>query len=429
MTLSASGTTFVRQFLAFVLIIGFSVGLVAVHAHQDRRLSALDELVHVNSLYQAASGGIAKPGDQIGIDARRDAACRGIDTQPPPSSCQPLTEPAPRVASNGAQDPPLYYFATYGMAQAVRATGLVTDLVTAGRIADGVWLGAGLFLLWLVAQELGASLTSRLAMTALLATNGGILYISAVVNPNAAAIAGGAAVLLSTLLWEKRQLALAVPALIAATAMLLTNGAVLGVLAACVYLFARAFADGNPRGRPRRFYLVAGAMLAGVALSAEVAWIGLRSVVSHSSPISGLALPHGLDRVASEAATLITPLSFAPVSPATFHGWPAYLASFLVIGACAGAMLYLKELDRLRSLGLAAILVMLLGGPFVFVTIFVVQRIDADVPLWYGFSLIPALAAVTAAAADRSRLALAALAAVAAMGVWVQFAYLHGPLA
>jgi hypothetical protein len=424
-----------RRLGVAALILVFATGLVSMHVHAFTRLSLIDEIQHIDYLHRAESGGIVRTGDKISPFALHEAACRGLDNKIEAPTCSSLSQYPAGGINSADQNPPLYYYATLAVSRVVQLTGQARDIVTAGRLAGAAWLGLGLFVLWLIAEQLGAKVSTRAAMVVLIGSNAGVLYMSSIVNPDSTALLSGGLVLLAVLLWERGRAPLVLAALAAAAAVLLKNSNILGVIAVALYLALRAIApaDETEAGRSRRAYLVAAAVTLVSSAVAEYGWLLLRR---HIGLVSVASLPlnqqYHIDHLSPSQVLqvinyLATPLQQVTVTPFYFPVWPANLAALLVMGAVVGAICFHKGLGRLRSMAFASVAVLVLGGPFLVVTVFVLQKVLSEVPVRYGFSLLPMLGALTAYAAGRSRVGTTALWLVALASLLVQPFNLHNP--
>ncbi|HET6692862.1 MAG TPA: hypothetical protein VFG97_01045, partial [Pedococcus sp.] len=76
--------TLLPALLAIVAVV-----LVALQVHSYTRLSPIDELQHIDSLYKAPAA--PAPGDRVGQEAMRQQDCRGVDAPGfEPGPCRPL---------------------------------------------------------------------------------------------------------------------------------------------------------------------------------------------------------------------------------------------------------------------------------------------------------------------------------------------------
>ena len=258
-------------------VVAVVVGVVALQARDHSKFSRVDELQHFDYVLKSPSGGV-RIGEQYGLEAMGVVACRGIDLPgwapgtPRLSECgDPRPDPT-RSHSNGYNSAylhtPVYYSATALAGEAVlRLPGVDSSLV-AYRLVGAVWLAAGLALVWYALGLVGVGIAGRAAVVGLLGVSPVVVHASAMVNPDATALLGGAAVLVALLKWEAgRWPWWTVPAASAAAIWLrLTNSAAVGVIAA--YLMLRLW---QKRDRVRERLLVAGASSA-VAVLSVLAW-------------------------------------------------------------------------------------------------------------------------------------------------------------
>src|SRR5437660_6480466 len=136
-----------RVAISFGFILLLSITLVGLHVRAYPKLSPIDELQHIDALYRASHGEIVRRGQLVGQEAMGEEACRGIDALFRPPPCGGPYQPS-RFQEAGINTadihPPTYYFATVGVADLLRAVGLASNLVDAGRLVGALWLGLGL---------------------------------------------------------------------------------------------------------------------------------------------------------------------------------------------------------------------------------------------------------------------------------------------
>ena len=398
-----------RRSTGVAFILALSLTLVALHVRAYPRLSPIDELQHIDSLYRASHGQVVRSGEKVGQDAMREEACRGIDAAftPPPCGAPHQPEQFQENGFNTAEvHPPPYYFATAAAARVVQATGLAPNLVDAGRLVGGLWLALGLLSFWVAGRLVGAGRAALTAVTVLIATTPQVLYSSATVTPDATALLAGGGLLVVVLLWERKDRWLWLLPVAAALAVLLKVTNIVGVLAVATYLVVRWWNEerGSPAGsKPRRLPATV-IMLAGAGI-AEVGWL----IVRHALALPNPGTPPMTQRfsvsflsptqLGSQVVAFLTPISHPPTP--TFFNHPSVLAvvslfSALIVAACIGSVIYMRGVGQLESLALSGAATMLAGGPVLLIAIFLSQRVFIPLPSRYGLSFMPVLGAVVA---------------------------------
>ncbi len=258
-------------------VVAVVVGIVVLQVRDHPKFSRVDELQHFDYVLKSPSAGV-RIGEQYGLEAVRVVACRGIDLPgwepgtPKLSECgDPLPDPS-LSHSNGYNTAylhtPVYYSATALAGSAVLRLPGVDSWLVAYRLVGAVWLAAGLALVWYALGLVNVGVWGRAAVVGLLGVSPVVVHASALLNPDATALLGGAAVLVALLKWESgRWPWWTVPAVSAVAVWLrLTNSAAVGVVA--VYVVLRVW---QKRDRVRERLLVAGTSFA-VAVLSVLAW-------------------------------------------------------------------------------------------------------------------------------------------------------------
>src|SRR5690349_8139260 len=145
--------------VAGLLAVLVAVSLVLVGNIRDHpELSAIDEVGNGDYLFQASHGGMAQLGERLGPEITREMACRGVSYFPKPQGpCPGNGDPASVPGwdvTNSDIHPPTYYYVTAWIGAAILRVAPTDSLITAGRLVNILWLGAGLVLLYLVLRDL-----------------------------------------------------------------------------------------------------------------------------------------------------------------------------------------------------------------------------------------------------------------------------------
>ena len=404
--------------IAVALIIVGSFTVVALHVGAYTELEP-DELAHVNGIVKWGRFDVIRSGDHVGQEAMREQACRGIDQR---------TEPLPpcdsaRFDPNDFQDlgqshiaTPVYFVTTGLSARALRATGLVGSIVTAARLLGAIWLAAALVCIWFAAKELRITPAAAAVGIGLVATTPLTLHASAVVNPDATLLLGGAAILWTALRWERGASPWWLLAVVTAIAVITEPTVLLAVGLVALFLGLRALTSPSER---RRLLVGAGAVVLIAVVAALTVPNFWRDVVGSTretvreptrAQVENLhqatEVTHGapsLDVVWDQLDRLITPLREAYV-PAFLAKLPVtvtlQLTDWLLIGAAFAAVVAASRGSPLVALGVAA-LVMMLSGPLVELDIYRKYDVNFAVNARYGLPIVPALALLAAWCATR----------------------------
>lgn len=408
-----------RAVLPLILLPALALVLVGLHIHAYRQLSAIDEFQHVDALYRATRFQVVRAGDLALGHTLEVAACRGVERNPIPPCHSVYRHPDFPGGGYDTADihSPVYYYLTAAISGPFRLAGM--DLVDAGRLAGTVWLGAGLILIWKLAAELGARPAARWAVCVLTACSVNVLEASATVNTDATALAGGGLAALAALRLEDRRWPAWAGPLAGVAAAILKVHNLLGVLAAAGYSALR-----------RRWF--AGAAMLAAGVGAEVAWLIVRHLLSSASLadvpiIKGEHVDHlTASNIFLGLGSLVSPLSVPYVPGFLQHeavNLITTLQNLLLVGATVGGAAYLERGSRARAMAIAVTGAMLLGGPFLVISTFLVRHSFVPAFPRYGLSLVPVAMAVLAVAA-RTRLALAAVTLVAGSSLAVMIWYL-----
>ena len=230
-----------------LLLAGFAVVGTALPAVRVRELSILDEAAHIDSVFKVPS--VDRSGEKFLPQTLDEVSCRGgiaqwPDWQPPPCGVPQGVPPADYRIGSGGYDtadihPPVYYFATAALA-AVGLWFVDADAVTLMRLTGSLYLAVGICLTWLLARRLGANRWAAFGTAGLLVTAPNVLYMSSIVNVDAAVIMASAGFGLVVLaVWRRRSAWWALPLL--AVGLMLVKMTNLGALiAAALFLIITA---------------------------------------------------------------------------------------------------------------------------------------------------------------------------------------------
>jgi hypothetical protein len=335
------------------------------------------------------------------------------------------------------QQPPLYY--------AVPAAGLWVsahllpghlDEISVMRMTGALWLALGLGLLWLLWRDLGVPWLPRVGLSLALIAAPTLLLAQSTVNNDSTALAAGAAVTLATLRWAAGRLPLWVPLLLAVIALALkvTNVAVL--LMACAFVLVRRLQQSDRARQKWRSVLAPGALaFIGVCAAATVVvTLGWSAVQDSRATVDPMDIVQNMIMRAdhfnpgwliSALPSLLSPLS------------PEWLPSVMkgVIGTSVGQLVNIGLLllaavgavrarpgSTVRALAIATGAAALAFGPLMVLGNYAALDMYFQIPPRYGFSLLPAMAALagTAVRSRRGHWALVAVGAALYVAVAVQ---------
>lgn len=413
------GRSIARHLWVLVPILFLSFLLVGLHLQAYPTFSPIDERQHVDYLYRITRGELLRMGEQIGQETLRDEACRGLDwdlfTPPPCHPNRPYNPDIfPNLGYNSAHiHPPTYYFLTSVVAKSFRATGISRNFVSSARLAGGLWLGLALVLFWYAARELQISRVNRIVGSALLATTPTVIYASSTVNPDSMALLAGAALLFTTLVWERKRgrTVLLLPVMAAlAVGLKVTN--ILAVAAGAAYLLVRWWhgrkAEGIEPARERG-YLAAASYVAGAGIATTFLWMLLHTMLVRVpfDPAIELYKVDGLslNAVLSQMLAMVTPVKDAWLSP--FFRTDAVnlilqLVNLSLVAAVFGAVFYGRRKSPRTAVATAGGLVILFAGMALTVfNYFFNSRTFAGIPARYGISVLPFLFIALASALRR----------------------------
>jgi hypothetical protein len=437
--------------LAGLLVVLVAVSLVLVdNIREHPELSAIDEVGNGDYLYQASHGGIAQLGEELGPEITREMSCRGVTYFPEtrgecPGDGDPRSVPGVDV-TNSDIHPPTYYYVTAWLGKGILAVGSTDSLITAGRLVNVLWLGAGLVLLYLVLRDLRARVPARLAACLLVGLCPTVIQHLSMVNVTATAIPAGALVVLAAVRWEQRRWPLPLLALAAGLCIGLKADNLVPVLAVCLYLLARAAvafraqrageplapsvvttppgvapdaADPVAHGPRRpRTYLLAAVVTGAAALAVEIAWLAVRNAIAiggpWSNPGSVIFRRHDIriDDLVSQLPALVLPTGPVPNSAPLLS-----LAGVALVAGFAGAMLHRPLTDPLQQWGLAVTAAAVLGGPLLVLGTYLGSSIIFPLPGRYGFGLLAPMAMLLGVALRNRIVAFGLIAAISALAV------------
>lgn len=463
--LSVRSRAIVRALLPYFAVFAFVMTVTSIHVAQFQPLSPIDELRHLDYVERASNFDFPKLGDKLHQLAMREEACRGayVTGYESPPCRSPQFKPKD-FRDDGYQNatfhPPPYYFANGLVARAVVEVGISTSLVDPARIFSGFLVALGLCLTVLVGVRLG--LRPWPLAGASIAVVGALYPTFPFINPDAASILVGAAVLLTALLWERGRVPLWGLGVVGgvATGVKLTNAVAVGIVAlwflvraipadwpARVRVLVGVGSDPEPpvalskpsaedRELGSRSYLRAAVVLVAGALAIAFVWAAIDGVratidagqIPQNRAFAADGFPAlGLIFQPSNLFAFVPPFS-GPIPRFLISDVGmqdlAYLNVVVFTGALIVGALRFRRDDRISILAASTLLLLFLGGPLFSLLQVVFNDIWNTTAPRYGLSAIPLLVIVLASAA-RGRLSgflLTTYGAVAGVLMLIAFA-------
>ena len=399
----------------FVCVIA-PASLVSLQIHALPRFSPIDEPAHFDYVERAARAELPRQGERLLPTTLREVACDGLyfGAKLPPCAAPTLRpEDVPgRGSQYEAQQAPAYYVLTVPLRWLTRHVVGIDDRLAATRAANVFWLVAGLLLAWAAGRVMGIEPAPLTAALLLLACAPTVVYESAIVSNDAAALAAGASVgLVAALAYRSGRTswwAALFATGFAAAALKQSNDLVVVAIAAAFAVAAvRERADAERWTTTLRRWLPrGGALLLGAAV-ATVAWNVVhrsRALIDlHDEPAYAMlrASPHGFGVILRQATPLLDPLTAGYVSPETLGRDVEQVTSavvrWLVIGA-ALAGLFVSPRRWPHVLGLIAVPTLFLGGVALGLSLSLTYGMNPVLQPRHTLSLGPVLAIVLAAA-------------------------------
>lgn len=397
--------------LVVSLFIVLSAVLVGLHVEGNTKLSPIDELQHIDYLYQIPDP--PEPDDRVGQQALHQQLCRGVDAAGMETAkCQKgYLDPSvfqEKGYNTAAGYTPVYYTVTRVVAETIRVVTPIDNLVTAGRLVGALWLAAGLALIYLVGRLRGIGRGPLLVVTVLLVGSPAVLYPASTVAPDSAALASGGLLLLALTAWEQRPTRLRavwlVLAGVAAAAVKMTY--LVAVAAVSLYLLMRWIQERRDHQLPTVFTPVV-AVAAGVsALASSLAWT---AYVGSKPQIDPTDLPDMATRFAvpgfpwtgmgDSLLALVTPISnpWVVVGSPTLSGLSTVIISTMLVAGLLAAAVFAAAPTHEVTLARATLVAALVGAAGLVALSYITAGAYIPLPARYGAALVAPMAICTAA--------------------------------
>jgi hypothetical protein len=400
------------------------VSFVAIHIHENPRLSPIDEPAQFDYVSRIAQGSVPRLGQSFLPSTLHVVSCTGYalgsaGIPPCPGTRNPRSYPGDGYQYE-AQQPPTYYALTVPIRWiGIHLFGL--SILTATRLAGALWLALGLLTLWMAARLLRISIRCVVPIVLLLATAPVAIYHASIVSNDAPALfAGSLMALLGTLAWQRpgpwRAPTLLASAFVVTSFKLDDILAVLvvsGVLAAASWSAVRR--KEAPIGERLRSWFLkwrgsGGMLLAGGIISA-LAWVIINR---HLNLVDPKTLPTFADRrkgtvdlslIANESVQMLNPLT-GSYHPFHTNAVGATVASsfslrvqtitatvaecLLLVGGLAG--FFVRPRRWPQWTGILSLLILYVGGIGLGLAIWRTYDADPGVTGRYGLCVAPLLA-------------------------------------
>ncbi|WP_420450870.1 hypothetical protein [Ilumatobacter sp.] len=423
------------DWIACAVIVAAAFVLVGLHARAYPTLSPIDELQHIDYVFEAGRFEVPRINDRVGDEAMREAACRSVDSPNyvgPPCGLDAYLpdEFQERGVNTAATQFPPYYTATGLISRAVAATGVVDSQVTAARMVGALWAGAAWSVIWYVLAVLGIPRPNRAIVVALLMATPLTLFHAATVNADAILLLTGAVVTLATVQFERRRLNGWLVLLVYGATFFVEATNVLVVAACGTYLLARVtFGSGAWTLRRALPVLVLPAIL---VLRLRIARPLHRALFPPSprevtAPMFTERRVDGVDwdRVLQQIDATFTPVARA-YNPPFLRSQITYaligLTNWLLIATMFVTAVGLVAHRRTVWAARVTMVALLAAGPFYTFSFAYFSGSDFPAPGRFGLPLIALIAVAASAALDTrpARLVAGTLAAISmAYTVWL----------
>lgn len=187
----------VRRFLLVALGLAVvAVSLGGLHLSRATQWSPFDEHTHIDYAWQISRGSLPRAGSVIAPELLAEWSCArqtNVDFYLPECGADAAPEEYPGYGYNyNSGHPPLYYAVTGVIARAVDAVVPGFAFVTAGRVVSLGWLVAGMVVLYAALRRWRVPWQYAAPAVALLPAFPSLLSAATTINPDAAAVLGGA---------------------------------------------------------------------------------------------------------------------------------------------------------------------------------------------------------------------------------------------
>lgn len=403
----------------FVVLAIEVIALVVVHVGAFVELSPVDELMHFDNAVRASAPALVL--DERGLldqESLREIRCHerhdsSWQLAPEGAACLEATYDPEDFWWHGLNSSvghvPLYYLMTGIGARGLRMIVPSFGLLTWARLLGIVWTLGGCATVLAAAQRLRISRWATTAALAIVVAVPAQLAAASMVNPDAALLLVGGGLLLTALHVDDGSWPLWTLAIAAALAAWVDPAAVVAVAFVALFLAARAISAGGRPEVPRR--LIAAVVTIAAATVATASWLLLFRSATAPADFTGSpqAAAYEVDELALKNvighATLFAlwPPIDQPNAPAELRTEPVRVfgagAGTLLLGSLVGGLLRARLNDRLSAATIATAVALIISGPLLVVTNFVLSGLYFGIPSRYGLSALAPMALILASGA------------------------------
>ena len=400
-----------RDLIVCLLLVVASLATVAVHVPKHDTVSPIDEYVYIDYYAKVLDQGVVVRGEETGEYARQYLACHGVRAigYYPEALCATAGEGRDSAYPNAGTTSveaytPLYFGITRVLAQPLTWFGV--DLTDAGRAVGGLWLAAGVVLLYLALRRHSVSRWVGLGLGLLVVGSLPAYWSNTYISTDATSILAGALMLLVageiTRTSKARWIVGISIAAAVVTAFKLQNFFAVVVVALWLLIAAgvEAWRDAGGFGprfsqwiRDRRSIAALSALAAGVVV--EVVWILIGSVLAiGASANQGIGVPPTLRRLMNDAFKTLPGVSQGALSPADAGptGFAiSVILTLVIVGGVIGLVASARSGSRGELLAISTLVVSFIGLPIFAIANIVVSGGYFEMPSRYGIALIPAM--------------------------------------
>ena len=385
---------------------------VGVKVPQHAQFSPYDEYVYLDYLDKVPSQLIVHKNEEVGDFARNEISCRGVMNYGSfGEACDRGTHrddvKYPYSGLGGADIySPLYFMVTWTIAQPLTWFGI--DLLDAGRLVGGVWLAAGLVLLYILMRRLGVPTPLALGLNLLVLATPAVFWADTYLSTDAPALAVGAGVGLLALLVGQKKISVWWLVLASVLSVLLKVQHLAPVALAGLGLIAYRLQQqlverrSEASGRHRPFVSLLGdrtiviALLSVVAgVIAQVGWLVARSALE--VPARGpAALALDAQRLSSsalinESFKFLFNSGFTDLGSGRTGLVAAHVVTALTLAGIIGLIIMGAGFPKhYRLIAVTTLVIALVTGPALALAAKYIAGYYFPLPLRYGLVLLPA---------------------------------------
>ena len=410
-----------------VLLAVEAIVLVVLHVGSFVALSPVDELQHFDHLVRSSRPSLLlDPDEPFAQETLREVSCREAHDDawvlaPTGAACLDQGYVPEdfwwRGLNSSYSHGPVYYATTGVAARGLRAVVPGFGLLTWARLLGAAWAIAGCYLVLRTARLLLIRPWAVAILLAGVVASPGPLEAFTMVNPDAAMLAAGGAVLLAAVAVDQGRWPLWSLGAAAALAMLTDSSAAVVIIAVAVYFALRAFLRRSPRV----------AVAAGVAVACAALTVLAWTFAQRPGDFEGSPQQRAFEVDALETEDVVGRATVLAMMPPLSSGQepvplraepvPVFNAGFalLLAGGLVAVVLRARLRDRQSVLAVSTTVALLVTGPLLVAWNYAASSWYYSIPARYGISAIPAM--VVAVAPSLSRVGRIVAGALVAGGV------------